>query len=69
MKKVIFHLDSSADPERAGQALGELSGVLSTDVQEDRLIVHCGRRMGDEMLLNALRDHGCRAQIVPPSFS
>ncbi len=64
MKKVILHLNGGGDPRQAGRALGELSGVMATDIQGDTLIVHCGQKMTSQSLLNTLQSHGCSASEV-----
>ncbi len=71
MKKVILHLNGGADPRLAGRALGELSGVMVTDVQGDTLIVHCGQKMTSQSLLDALQSCGCSASEVSerPEFT
>lgn len=71
MKKVILHLNGGTDPRLAGRMLGELSGVMVTDVQGDTLIVHCGQKMTSQSLLDALQSRGCSASEVSerPEFT
>lgn len=63
MKKIVFKTGSPEESLRAGQALSEMSGVMVSRVEGDRLIVHCGQQMDPSALLRRVDEAGAAATL------
>lgn len=59
MKKVILNAQNADEAKTAGQKLSALSGVMSTEVEGQRVTVYCGQKMPDSLLIDYAGQYGC----------